>query len=55
MEGLLKKTMNENERQKDSLLELEQLRTENLKLQKEIKDFVVNSTPGVLYSFSIFS
>ena len=48
MEGLLKKTMNENERQKDSLLELEQLRTENLKLQKEIKDFVVNSTPGVL-------
>jgi DNA repair exonuclease SbcCD ATPase subunit len=48
MEGLLKKTMYENERQKDSLLELEQLRTENLKLQKEIKDFVVNSTPGVL-------
>ena len=48
MEGLLKKTMSENERQKDSLLELEQLRTENLKLQKEIKDFVVNSTPGVL-------
>ena len=48
MEGLLKKTMQENERQKDSLLELEQLRTENLKLQKEIKDFVVNSTPGVL-------
>ena len=48
MEGLLKKTMHENERQKDSLLELEQLRTENLKLQKEIKDFVVNSTPGVL-------
>ena len=48
MEGLLKKTMNENERQKDSFLELEQLRTENLKLQKEIKDFVVNSTPGVL-------
>ena len=48
MEGLLKKTMNENERQKDSLLELEQLRNENLKLQKEIKDFVVNSTPGVL-------
>ena len=48
MEGLLKKTMTENERQKDSLLELEQLRTENLKLQKEIKDFVVNSTPGVL-------
>ena len=48
MEGLLKKTMNENERQKDSLTELEILRTENLKLQKEIKDFVVNSTPGVL-------
>ena len=48
MEGLLKKTMNENERQKDSLSELEILRTENLKLQKEIKDFVVNSTPGVL-------
>jgi hypothetical protein len=48
MEGLLKKTMHENERQKDSLLELEQLRTENLKLQKEIKDFVVNSTPGLL-------
>jgi len=48
MEGLLKKTMNEKERQKNSLLELEQLRTENLKLQKEIKDFVVNSTPGVL-------
>ena len=41
MEGLLKKTMNENERQKDSLTELEILRTENLKLQKEIKDFVV--------------
>lgn len=48
MEGLLKKTMHENERQKDSLMELETLRTENLKLQKEIKDFVVNSTPGVL-------
>ena len=48
MEGLLKKTMSESERQKESLLELEQLRTENLKLQKELKDFVVNATPGVL-------
>lgn len=48
MESLLKKTMSESERQKDSLLELEQLRTENLKLQKELKDFVVNSTPGVI-------
>ncbi|MCQ2818064.1 MAG: hypothetical protein MJ252_12430 [archaeon] len=48
MEGLLKRTMNESERQKDSLLELEQLRTENLKLQKELKDMVVNSTPGVI-------
>ena len=48
MENLLKKTMNDNERQKDSLMELEQLRTENLKLQKELKDFVVNATPGVI-------
>ena len=48
MEGLLKKTMSESERQKESLLELEQLRTENLKLQKESKDFVVNATPGGL-------
>ena len=48
MEGILKRTMNESERQKDSLLELEQLRTENLKLQKELKDMVVNSTPGVI-------
>jgi hypothetical protein len=48
MESLLKKTLNDSERQKESLLELEQLRTENLKLQKELKDLVVNSTPGVL-------
>jgi hypothetical protein len=48
MEEILKKTMNESKRQKESLMELEQLRTENLKLQKELKDFVVNATPGVL-------
>ena len=48
MEGILKRTMTESERQKDSLLELEQLRTENLKLQKELKDMVVNNTPGVI-------
>ena len=48
MEGLLKKTMNESERQKESLMELEALRTENLKLQKELKDFVVNATPNVI-------
>jgi DNA repair exonuclease SbcCD ATPase subunit len=48
MEDLLKKTMNESERQKESLMELEALRTENLKLQKELKDFVINATPNVI-------
>lgn len=48
MEGLLKKTMAESQRQKESLKELELLRTENLTLQKELKDYVVNSTPGVI-------
>lgn len=48
LEGLLKKTKSESNRQKDSLMELEQLRTENLKLQKELKDLVVNTAPGIL-------
>lgn len=48
LESLLNRTMAENERQKDGLLELEQLRTENMKLQKELKDIVVNATPGVI-------
>lgn len=42
MEGLLKKTMDESEKQKEGLIELEALRTENLKLQKELKDYVIN-------------
>jgi hypothetical protein len=29
-------------------MELEELRTENVKLQKELKDFVVNATPNVI-------
>jgi hypothetical protein len=45
-ETLLKKTINDSNRQKESLLELEQLRTENLKLQKELKDLIINSVPG---------
>jgi hypothetical protein len=48
MEDLLKKTLNDNEKQKESLLELEQLRELNMKLQKELKEFVVMTTPGVL-------
>ena len=48
MEDLLKKTLNDNEKQKESLLELEQLREFNMKLQKELKEFVVMTTPGVL-------
>lgn len=48
MEALLQKTMSDSERQKDQLFELETLRTENLKLQKELKDFVVNAAPGVV-------
>jgi hypothetical protein len=48
LEGVLKKTQNDSRRQKESLMELEQLRTENLKLQKELKDLVVNANPGLL-------
>jgi hypothetical protein len=47
-ETLLKKTVNDSNRQKESLLELEQLRTENLKLQKELKDLIINSVPGTV-------
>jgi myosin heavy subunit len=48
LEGLLNKTVDESRKQKESLLELEQLRTENLKLQRELKEIVVNSNPGVI-------
>lgn len=48
LETLLKKTMNDSNRQKQSLMELEQLRTENLKLQNELKNMVINTTPGIL-------
>jgi chromosome segregation ATPase len=47
-ETLLKTTINDSNRQKESLLELEQLRTENLKLQKELKDLIINSVPGTV-------
>lgn len=47
-EALLKKTMTDSNRQKESLLELEQLRTENLTLQRELKDIVVSVTPGIV-------
>jgi predicted nucleic acid-binding Zn-ribbon protein len=47
-EGLLKKTMNDSNKQKESLLELEQLRTENMKLQKELKDLIINIPSGTL-------
>ena len=48
LETLLSKTVNESKKQKESLLELEQLRTENLKLQRELKDIVINTNPGVI-------
>jgi predicted RNase H-like nuclease (RuvC/YqgF family) len=48
LEGLLSKTVNESKKQKESLLELEQLRTENLKLQRELKEIVVNVNPGLI-------
>jgi hypothetical protein len=48
LEGLLNKTMSDNSRQKESLMELESLRTENLKLQNELKNLVINTAPGVL-------
>jgi hypothetical protein len=48
LENLLNKTMSDNSRQKESLMELESLRTENLKLQNELKNMVINTAPGVL-------
>jgi hypothetical protein len=48
LENLLNKTMSDNNRQKESLMELETLRTENLKLQNELKNLVINTAPGVL-------
>jgi hypothetical protein len=47
-ETLLKKTITDSNRQKESLLELEQLRTENMKLQKELKDLILNVPSGTL-------
>lgn len=48
LENLLNKAVNESSRQKESLMELEQLRTENLKLQNELKNLIINSAPGTL-------
>lgn len=47
-ENILKKKLNEVDRLKKNEMEMEQLRTENLKLQKELKDLVVNTNPGLL-------
>jgi len=47
LESILNKTMADSSRQKESLLEMEQLRTENLKLQNELKNIVVRA-PGVV-------
>lgn len=47
-EKILKKKLNEVERMKQNEVEMEQLRTENLKLQKELKDLVVQANPGLL-------
>lgn len=47
-EKILKKKLNEVERMKQNEVEMEQLRTENLKIQKELKDLVVHSNPGLL-------
>jgi hypothetical protein len=42
-EELLSKAKKDSNNQKDSLLEMEELRTENMKLQKQLKDLVINS------------
>lgn len=47
-EEILKKKLTEIERLKRGEMEIEQLRTENMKLQKELKDLVINSNPGLL-------
>ena len=48
MEGLLKKTMNESERQKECLMEMDVLKMENTKLQRELKDYVVTNDVTVI-------
>jgi chromosome segregation ATPase len=48
MEGLLKKTMNESERQKECLMEMDVLKMENTKLQRELKDYVVSNDVTVI-------
>jgi hypothetical protein len=48
LENLLNKTMGDSSKQKESLLELETLRTENLKLQNELKNIIINTAPDVL-------
>lgn len=47
-EKILKKKLSEVDRMKQNETEMEQLRTENLKLQKELKELVVHSNPGLL-------
>ena len=46
LESVLDRTMKDNSVKKDNLLEMEQLRTENLRLQRELKDMVIQATPG---------
>lgn len=45
---ILNNKLAELERLKNNQLEMEELRTENMKLQKELKDLVVNSNPGLM-------
>jgi len=48
LEAKLETAINNSKKQKAGKLEMEQLKTENKKLQSELKNLVINTNPGIL-------